>query len=580
MSITDDTMVTSVLRGDQVAPDEGLEASSDLQVALDELAEACDDYEIAEQYYEDKRPEVFASTRLRRAMGRTGTSFRFGFAKKPVDTITERLTISSITSTNPEAQKKIDDLITDNRLWRGFKNWFRRAGEYGDAYVIAWPSPKPGVPSGQLVDTDDDGIDNVDLFYNSPHCCRVFYDPENPTRVAYAIKKWVLTATKQVRVNLYYDDRIEKYITNVGVLHPKATDLKPYYDGDNELVDPDNPRAGRQWPVPNPFGQVPVFHLRNDEPYGTPEHKGFYGPQDAIRKLVLGHMSGVDYTAFPQRYALADAESDATDLEADDDDMAEFALEDTGGTRNLGGDPQSQLSADPASVWLLKGYKGVGQFEAADPARFTDPLTLYLRLGAMITDTPLNRIDPSGASESGESRRIANEPFTMKCADRQAAYGATIKDIFEFVLNRILGMGDVEVTVNWAPVQSVEDQEGWAVLLLKLQAGLPVKQAFQEAGYTETQVKEWFGDEDVDLPIQVDLLLKIAQALAAFAPALGARVVSDEQVQAIISAVMGEWAEETHGEDVPPMRVPAAPVPPAAPVVPEPEVTGDEPAAT
>lgn len=577
MSITDDTMVTSVLRGDQVAPDEGLEAGSDLQVALDELAEACDDYEIAEQYYEDRRPEVFASTRLRRAMGRTSTAFHMGFAKKPVDTITERLTISSITSTNPEAQKRIDDLIKDNRLWRGFKNWFRRAGEYGDAYVIAWPSPKPGVPSGQLADTDDDGIENVDMFYNSPHCTRVFYDPENPTRKAYAVKKWVLTASKQVRVNLYYDDRIEKYITNVGVLHPKATDLKPYLDDDNEPVDPDNPRAGRVWPVPNPFG-IPVFHFRNDEPYGTPEHRGFYGAQDAIRKLTLGHMASVDYNAFPQRWALADAESDATDLEADDDDMNEFALEDTGGTRNLGGEPQSQLSADPASVWLMKGYKGVGQFDAADPKVFTDPATLYLRMGAMITDTPLNRIDPSGASESGESRRIANEPFTMKCGDRQAAYGDTIKDLFEFVLNQILGLDDVEVTVNWAPVQSVEDEAGWSVLLLKLQAGLPVKQAFMEAGYTADQVKEWFGDEDVDLPIQVDLLLKIAQALAAFAPALGAGVISDEQVQAIISAVMGEWAEETHGDEVP-TRVVPAPIAPVPPTVPAPEVTGDKPAA-
>lgn len=578
MSITDDTMVTSVLRGDQVAPDEGLEAGSDLQVALDELAEAADDYEIAEQYYEDKRPEVFASTRLRRAMGRTSTAFHLGFARKPVDTITERLEISAITSTSEAAKSRIDDLIADNKLNRAMKNWFRRAGEYGDAYVIVWPSPMPDVPDGQLVDTDADGIQNVDVFYNSPHCTRVFYDPENPTRKQYAIKKWVLTATKQVRVNLYYPDRIEKYITNVGVLHPKATDLKPYLDSDNELVDPDNPRAGRQWPVPNPFGEIPVFHLRNDDPYGTPEHKGFYGAQDAIRKLVLGHMASVDYNSFPQRWALADAESDATDLEADDDDMAEFALTDTGGTRNLGGDPQSQLSADPASVWLLKGYKGVGQFEAADPAKFTDPATLYLRMGAMITDTPVHRIDPTGASESGESRRAAEAPFTKKVVDRQASYGDTIREIFEFALNKILGIGDVEVTVHWKSAESVDDQQGWQTLLLKLQAGLPVKQAFLEAGYTKDQVTEWFGEDDIDLPIQVDLLLKIAQALAAFAPALGANVVSDEQVQAIISAVMGEWAEETHGEDVPD-RVPAAPTPAVPPAAPQPEVIGDKPTA-
>jgi len=45
----------------------------------------------------------------------------------------------------------------------------------------------------------------------------------------------------------------------------------------------------------NPLKKLPVFHFRNDPPYGQPEHKGFYGPQDAIDKLIISHVAGVDY---------------------------------------------------------------------------------------------------------------------------------------------------------------------------------------------------------------------------------------------------------------------------------------------
>lgn len=529
-SVDTQAPVTSVAAPDHFTEHRIRHATSDLALALDELEAARPAYATAEEYYEDRRPEVFASQRMRRAMSRTSTAFHLGFARKPVDVISERLRITSITTNNPEASKAVAALIKRNKLWRHFKNWFTRAGEYGDAYVMVWPATS---------DDDDADITDIDIFYHSPFGCRVFYDPENPNVVKFVVKRWYLAGTKQVRVNLQYPDRIEKYVTKPGVIHPTASDLQRYYDDDNE-PDPNEP-DGRQWPLPNPFG-ITMFHLRNDEPYGRPEHYGFYGAQDVIRKLIVTHMASVDYHGFPQRWALADLKSDPLDLEADDEDMEEFALGDTGGTRNNDGDPQSQLSADPASLWLLRGYKSVGQFPAADPKVFTDPMTLYLRFGAMLTETPLNRIDPTGAVQSGESRRADNESFHTKVRDRASCYGDTIVAIFECAL-RMLGFPDVEVQVNWAPVETIDDEQGWQVLLLKLKAGLPVRQAFVEAGYSHTQVEDWFPDEDRDLPVRVELLLKIGQALAALTPAMGANMISDDQVQDLITTVMGEWVD-------------------------------------
>lgn len=67
------------------------------------------------------------------------------------------------------------------------------------------------------------------------------------------------------------------------------------------------------------YGAVPVFHFRTREPYGRPEHRGTFGPQNAITKLSATLMATVDYQAFPQRYALMQARG-ADDLFAPDPD--------------------------------------------------------------------------------------------------------------------------------------------------------------------------------------------------------------------------------------------------------------------
>ena len=560
MSIID-ASVTDVFTGDDNATPGyygGQVPTSDLELALSELGDADGGYERAEQYYKGTRAEVSASIRLRRAMARTGQSFRMNFARKPVDAVTERLEIAAVTSATSGAQAKIDDLWRDNKMSRQSKTIMRNAGKFGDAYVIVWPSPDD--------DPDADGIRNVDIFYNSPRTCRLFYDPENPMRKAFAVKQWTLAAQKRVRVDLYYPDRIEKYWSKTGILHPKAADMVQFFDTDLPGADPADVDEGPGWPRPNPFGQIPVFHFRNEDPYGTPEHEGFYGVQDAIRKLVLSHMAGVDYNAFPQRYAISDGDTDSSELAAADEDTFQFAL-DTGATSRPG-DPQSQLSADAGSVWWLNGVKGVGQFDQAQPAVFTDPLTLYLRFGGLITDTPLTRLDPTGSPMSGEALRAMEAPFTKKIMDRQQWYGETWAELFAFAL-LILGIDDADVDIHWKSPAVVDDENGWQTLMTKLSAGLPVRQAFLEAGYTSEQIEEWFGDGDDDLPVQVDMLLKIGQALQALGAALGFGILQEEQVQVLISQVVGEAVNAA--------RIDEPEQDPTPPELPVPAVDDDKP---
>src|SRR5207245_1963593 len=98
----------------------------------------------------------------------------------------------------------------------------------------------------------------------------------------------------------------------------KPADFEPYSDPDDD-GDNDYPGSGRdsdadevlgpQWPMPNPYGQIPAFHLRTDLDYGKPVHRNAFALQDAISKLIEMQMVTVEFSGYPQRYAIQEADS-------------------------------------------------------------------------------------------------------------------------------------------------------------------------------------------------------------------------------------------------------------------------------
>jgi hypothetical protein len=513
---------------------------SDLMTGLRELHGSKGDYLQAEEYYEGRAPEQFASVRLRRALARTGTSFKFNFARIPVDAVVDRLELNSLTSTDKQANLALQELWDDNQLDLEAPNVHRRAEEFGDAYLIIWPSP----------DDDGDGDIDVDIFYNSPMHCRIVYDPENPRRKLFGIKHWC--EAEQMRVNLYYRDRIEKWVTR----DPKAK-------GDREedwveYLDADDPT----WPLPNPYNQIPMFHFRTDRPYGTPEHKQAYGPQDVINKLVITHCSTIDYQGFPQRYLLADGDTDSDEiaedlpfpfpaaLDTDESQYADGAL-DRPRTSTAREPEKASLGADPADVWWLKNVKSAGQFAVADPKVFTDPMDRYVKAMAQVTTTPFHFFDSTGDAISGESRQEADLPFTKKVRNRQISFGATWREAMEFAL-LVAGFEGATVRVQWASPTRVDDLAGWQTIKAKVDAGVPLKQALQEAGYTAEQVNEWLPD-DGDLLGRLALFTQVANAAKTLGDAVGTGVVSEQQAKQVITEMLqGLFGEEMVPDPVDP----------------------------
>ena len=250
---------------------------------------------------------------------------------------------------------------------------------------------------------------------------------------------------------MYYPDRIEKYVMPGEVVNIVS-------------------HAGFMLTevVENPWSEIPVFHFRTSKQYGRPEHADAYGPQDAINKLIVTHMTTVDYQGAPQRYALSGSGNSAEFEDFEDD----AAVED-----NIG-----RLKNGPGELWYLRGVDKVGEFSPADHKVFTEPVKDFVRSMASITCTPLHYFEKTGSIPSGESLRTAEAPLIAKVKDRQITFGSTWADMFRFIL-KIDNSAEPNVQVKWKNIESMDSLDEWEVAVKKRVVGVSLEQVLIEMGY-------------------------------------------------------------------------------------------------
>ena len=503
-------------------------ASDDLWAGVLALSEARPGYEQAQAYYDGDVPEVFASARYRRALERTGIDFDANFAATPVDAVVNRLELAAVTSPDKDQADTISVIWDANSLGMEAHDVHRRACEYGDSYLIVLPTA--------------DGT-GVEMHYNSPLTVRAMYSEENPREVRYVVKRWAAQTPlgPVLRAELYYTDHTERWTTRPGGtgghekdwFHWLALTEAPVDDGEPSEPDPES------WWIPHTWDweQIPAFHFRTDRPYGVPEHRRAYGSQNAINKLNATHMGTVDYQGFPQRYALTEtATTDTGDLDPSDFDD-DFPPEPAGPTDS--GD-DSSLKSGPGEVMLLRGFKAVGQFDAARPEVFLDPIMFRVRAMAQFTTTPLHLFDPSGEQPSGESLRRKEAPFVKKVRNRQSMFETVWKAAFRFAL-RLLGYTDPQVDVRWVTPTTTDDKDGWETAEKKTARGVPNRQILLEAGYGEDQVQAWLEspiDDEAELARRLEAVASLSESAQRLGTAVTLGAIDSEQAQALLGPLI------------------------------------------
>jgi SPP1 family phage portal protein len=171
---------------------------SDIKIALENILTKREGYQKAEAYYEGVNGEVFANQRWFKVFRYEGSDFRFNFSKTVVDSVLNRLEIKQILAGTEQAMTYIDEIWNQTDLKLDINEIHRNALVFGDSYAIVWP--------------DETGTLAID--YNSPMSTTIIYSQDNPRQKEFAAKIWqVLDGnTKLIKLNMYYPDRIEKYM--------------------------------------------------------------------------------------------------------------------------------------------------------------------------------------------------------------------------------------------------------------------------------------------------------------------------------------------------------------------------------
>lgn len=381
------------------------------------------------------------------------------------------------------------DIWTDNGL-EAMSDWVHEeALQCGDAYVIVWPSRVTGLP----------------VFYPQ-HAGQVVvgYDDEELGLVRWAAKAWV-TGDRRLRLNLYLPDRIEKWVTvnrlpgsgapTTGELPEKSSAFQPYVQ-----VNGDGPEP---WPLPNPYGEVPVFHFATGAGpggLGTSELDVMIPLQDMLNKSVLDMAVAMEFAAFPQRWA--------TGLEA--------GWEDEPGMPP--GAP-SRFVAGMDRLWAVAETEAkFGQFAATDLKQYIGVQDSVRLEVARVTGTPLHYLMVlEGVPPSGEALRTIEGRRIAKVKKRQRRYGMTWARAMGLAM-RTLGVEGVRLQTAWRSAEDVGGKEQVDTLFTKQQLGVPRAQCLSELDYPEGKVEQMLTDWDAEREQDAKLEIAKQQAKAVARP--------------------------------------------------------------
>ena len=284
-------------------------ASPDLKLAFEALNGKTIWYSTLMKYAEGDQPIVYSTERLRTTFQNINARFCQNWCSVVVNSVNDRLVLQGWDTGDETTNKLLSDLWSEQHLMIESDDAHWAALVTHESFIIVWPDEETKQP---------------EVYYNDPRLCHVFYKSENPRLKRFAAK-WFIDEDKYCRMTLYYPDRLEYYRADKAGTPSNA-----------EAFIPENPSSAA-----NPYGVVPVFHLRMKRRSTAGELVDIISLQDAVNKLLADMMVAAEYGAFKQRWIISNSET-------------------------------SDLKNAPNIVWEIPAGDGigqgssVGQFEATD----------------------------------------------------------------------------------------------------------------------------------------------------------------------------------------------------------------------
>ena len=430
-------------------------------------------YARSERYYNGDHDLAFATEKFANTFGTLFREFALNLCPAVCDAISDKLKIEGFSVLSeppvvtggsegahpPDTSGGSDSIWHRNRMDARTGEVHKEALKNGDAYVIVWPEA-----NGKAA-----------IHPNRASSVTVEYDDELPGKIRWAAKFW-RTNDKHTRLNLFYPDRIERYVSSKPVegALPEAKDFVPL-----RVISPTVREGSRDEgaltdvratdTISNPYGIIPVFHFANNASIGAlgrSELEDAIPVQDGMNKSVLDMLVAMEFSSYRQRWAAG------IEIQYDTE-----------------GNAVAPFKAGVDHLWITENKDArFGDFQTANLEQFLKVKDGFRIDIASVTGTPLYYLLPHGRGfASGEAMRKAESRFIAKVRDRQVNFGQTWSDVMQFAL-QIEGHRDVLLSTHWEDAARLTEKETLENILLKKEIGLSSEQALSEAGYGADEI--------------------------------------------------------------------------------------------
>lgn len=408
-------------------------------------------YEVYDKYYAGEH-EVRLTDRLRKFLS-PDLTFRDNFCETVVDAVVERLNVTGFAGQDEAIGAWAWETWQTNRMDLTQILVHTEAVVKGDAYL--------------LVDWDAEA-ERPRFNFHEADLVTPRYNLES-RQMEFAAKKWLvsgLTADDtQTRLNLYYPDRVEKYMA-AGHVWTQVSD-----PGDTAWPVPWLDREGR------PLG-IPIVHFRNKPGaglFGLSEIANVIPMQDLLNKTLVDLMMVLDTLGWPQRYT-------------------------------VGVVPPARYEVVPGAVWDFQADDSaekavIGQFPNADVTGILAAIEAMVQHIAGRSRTPQHLFHLTGGLPSGESLKIAESGLVHKVKQRQVAFGNAWEDAITIALRLQSAFGQRvgpeqpgRVETVWADPETRNEEAHLASLEAKSRLGVPHKQLWREMGYDDEEIEQMDAD--------------------------------------------------------------------------------------
>lgn len=416
-----------------------------------------------ERYYDGDHPLSFVTSEYRQEFSTMLRGVSDNWMPLVVDAVEERLHVEGFRiDDEQEGDKEAWRIWQENALDADSELLHSTALQTGASYALVWYGED----------------DRPEITVEHPAQVIVAYESGSQRKRAAALKAWVDEWSGDIRANVYLPDGIYKFKSERQVtIHDYLT---PTGRNRNLSV------LGAMWAplggdgeyVPNPLGVVPIVEFRNRPRLlgdGRSELADVISTQDQINKLVCDMLVAAEFSAFKQRWA--------TGVEIPRDPLT--------------GKDLYEFPAAIDRLWSTESENArFGEFGETTLANYVGALENRVQSLASRTRTPPHYLlGSSGSFPSGESLKATETGLIAKCRSRQRHFGEAHEEVMRLAF-AILDDPRRDATMAetiWADPESRNEAQHTDSLLKKMAIGVPVRQLWEDAGYSQPQIDR-FGE--------------------------------------------------------------------------------------